>query len=79
LEAESAENDQLRAACAKVAAEAGLQQDPGFILKNEQMYDILNVRHSIFLIGASGLGKSAVWKNLSRALCTPELDWPTIW
>jgi shikimate kinase len=48
-------------------------------LKNEQLYDILNVRHSVFIIGASGSGKSAVWKNLAKALAQPEMDWSTIW
>jgi dynein heavy chain len=59
--------------------EAGLQTDPGFILKNEQLYDILNVRHSCFIIGAPGSGKSAVWKNLAKALSQPEMDHSTIW
>jgi dynein heavy chain len=31
------------------------------------------------LIGASGLGKSAVWKNLAEALSTPIMDTLTIW
>jgi shikimate kinase len=43
------------------------------------MFDILNVRHSIFLIGGAGLGKSAVWKNLAKALSTPEMGISTIW
>jgi dynein heavy chain len=79
LVSEAAVNHSLRASCAKVAIESGLQTDPGFILKNEQMADILTVRHSIFLIGGSGLGKSAVWKNLAKALSTPEQDHLTIW
>jgi len=65
MEAESVQNHKLREACCEVAIKANLQTDAGFILKCEQMYDILIVRHSIFLIGASGLGKSATWKNLS--------------
>ena len=65
MEADAVQNVKLREACCEVAIKANLQTDPGFILKCEQMFDILQVRHSIFLIGASGLGKSATWKNLA--------------
>jgi dynein heavy chain len=74
MEAEAVQNTQLREACCEVAVKANLQTDPGFILKCEQMFDILQVRHSIFLIGASGLGKSATWKNLAEALSNPIMN-----
>jgi len=79
MKAESATRDELRAACAETAIKANLQTDPGYILKCEQMADILDVRWSIFLIGLSGNGKSAVWKNLAEAFSTPAIDYFTIW
>jgi dynein heavy chain len=74
MEADAVQNLQLREACCEVAVKANLQTDAGFILKCEQMFDILQVRHSIFLIGASGLGKSATWKNLAQALSHPIMN-----
>jgi dynein heavy chain len=41
MEAEAVQNTQLREACCEVAVKANLQTDPGFILKCEQMFDIL--------------------------------------
>lgn len=41
------------------------------------MSEILEVRHSMFLIGSPGTAKSSIWKNLCRALTS--MDWLTVW
>jgi len=79
MEVDQAVKAELREACAETAIKANLQTDTGYILKCEQLSDILEVRHSVFLIGASGLGKSAVWKNLAEAQSLDAMDLRTIW
>jgi len=79
MEADVILKHDLRAACCETAIKAGLQTDTGYIDKCQQLFEILEVRHSVFLIGASGLGKSAVWKNLAEALSTPAMDTLTMW
>ena len=39
-----------------------------FILKVVQLKELLDVRHSVFVLGPSGSGKSETWKTLARAL-----------
>ena len=56
---------QFEAAIEEVLVEAGLQPEPVFILKVVQLAEILDVRHSVFIIGPSGSGKSEVWKTLA--------------
>ncbi|KAK9886617.1 hypothetical protein WA026_017539 [Henosepilachna vigintioctopunctata] len=43
-----------------------LQPEEGFILKIVQLEELLAVRHSVFIIGSTGTGKSMVWKTLFR-------------
>lgn len=47
------------------------------MLKCIQLADILEVRHSCFLIGVPGTAKSAVWKNLCDSLT--QRHWYTVW
>ena len=60
----------LRADLAKLAivaakeAKPPLQTDMGFISKVVQMQDLLDVRHSVMLVGPAGCGKTTVWKTL---------------
>jgi dynein heavy chain len=56
----------------RIRAEAkhrGLQAEDGseFTLKAVQLSEILEVRHSCFIIGNPGSGKTAVWKTLAGA------------
>lgn len=51
---------------AKSAVELGLQQEKGFILKVVQLQELFEVRHSVFIIGNAGTGKSAVWQTLHK-------------
>lgn len=51
---------------AKSAAELKLQQDKGFILKVVQLEELFAVRHSVFILGNAGTGKTQVWKTLFK-------------
>ncbi|XP_041969099.1 dynein beta chain, ciliary-like [Aricia agestis] len=43
-----------------------LQPEPGFILKMVQLVELFEVRHSVFINGFAGTGKSMVWQCLHR-------------
>ncbi|XP_028032579.1 dynein beta chain, ciliary-like isoform X2 [Bombyx mandarina] len=43
-----------------------LQPEPGFILKMVQLVELFAVRHSVFIIGFAGTGKSMVWQCLYK-------------
>ncbi|XP_013396327.1 dynein beta chain, ciliary isoform X2 [Lingula anatina] len=43
-----------------------LQPEDGFILKVVQLQELFDVRHSVFIVGNAGTGKSQVWKTLNR-------------
>ncbi|KAK0087408.1 hypothetical protein PV325_001063 [Microctonus aethiopoides] len=48
------------------ALDLKMQPEDGFILKIVQLEELLNVRHSVFIVGMAGTGKSQVWKTLFR-------------
>ncbi|XP_055849033.1 dynein beta chain, ciliary [Episyrphus balteatus] len=50
----------------KSAVDLSLQPEAGFILKIVQLEELFAVRHSVFIIGYAGTGKSAVWKTLFK-------------
>ncbi|XP_028130568.2 dynein beta chain, ciliary-like [Diabrotica virgifera virgifera] len=50
----------------KSALDLKLQPEEGFILKIVQLEELFAVRHSVFIIGFAGTGKSMVWKTLNR-------------
>ncbi|KAI8438867.1 hypothetical protein MSG28_011209 [Choristoneura fumiferana] len=43
-----------------------LQPEDNFILKVVQLEELLEVRHSVFIIGNAGTGKTQVWKTLFK-------------
>ncbi|GFN78401.1 dynein heavy chain 9, axonemal, partial [Plakobranchus ocellatus] len=43
-----------------------LQPEENFILKIVQLEELFEVRHSVFLLGNAGTGKSKVWNTLQR-------------
>ncbi|XP_072155544.1 dynein beta chain, ciliary isoform X1 [Bemisia tabaci] len=43
-----------------------LQPEDNFILKVVQLEELLEVRHSVFLVGNAGTGKTQVWKTLFK-------------
>ncbi|KAG5679915.1 hypothetical protein PVAND_009451 [Polypedilum vanderplanki] len=44
----------------------------GFILKVVQLDELFAVRHSVFIVGNSGTGKSMVWKTLFKTYATQK-------
>jgi len=39
----------------------------GFVLEVTQLQELLDVRHSVFVLGPGGSGKSTVWRMLAKA------------
>lgn len=50
----------------KSALDLKLQPEDGFVLKVVQLEELFAVRHSVFVIGNAGTGKSMVWKTLNN-------------
>ncbi|XP_067212065.1 dynein beta chain, ciliary [Linepithema humile] len=50
----------------QAAADLSLQPEDGFILKVVQLEELLEVRHSVFIVGIAGSGKTQVWKSLFK-------------
>ncbi|XP_059473724.1 dynein beta chain, ciliary isoform X2 [Neocloeon triangulifer] len=50
----------------QAAADLHLQPEDNFILKVVQLEELLEVRHSVFVVGNAGTGKTQVWKTLFR-------------
>lgn len=59
---------QLESCFIEAAKAVGLQPDDMFVLKGMQLQELLQVRHSVFILGPAGSGKSCVWKTLAAAL-----------
>lgn len=52
----------------KAAQELRTQSDKEVVLKVMQLMELLEVRHSVFLVGAAGTGKTTIWRTLLRTL-----------
>ncbi|KAG5897820.1 hypothetical protein JTB14_011820 [Gonioctena quinquepunctata] len=50
----------------QAAIDLTLQPEDNFILKVVQLEELLEVRHSVFIVGNAGTGKTEVWKTLFR-------------
>lgn len=50
----------------QAASDQSLQPEDNFILKVVQLEELLEVRHSVFIVGNAGTGKTQVWKTLFR-------------
>ncbi|RZC39341.1 MT, DHC N2, AAA 7, DHC N1 and/or AAA 9 domain containing protein [Asbolus verrucosus] len=50
----------------KSAVDLKLQPEDGFVLKVVQLEELFAVRHSVFVIGNAGTGKTMVWKTLNK-------------
>ncbi|XP_073817376.1 dynein beta chain, ciliary-like [Musca autumnalis] len=59
-------NLQFEAVIKQSAIDLKLQPDDGFVLKIVQLEELFAVRHSVFVIGFAGTGKSEVWKTLNK-------------
>ncbi|CAF1257617.1 unnamed protein product, partial [Didymodactylos carnosus] len=50
----------------KAALDLKLQPEDSFVLKVVQLKELFEVRHSVFIVGNAGTGKSQIWKTLNR-------------
>lgn len=51
----------------QAALDLKLQPEDVFVTRVLQLHDLLQVRHSVFLLGKAGTGKTMVWRTLLRA------------
>ena len=68
IEVESKTNPTLKEAVGIITAREKKQPEEAFVLKCVQFYEILQVRHCMFIIGNSGSAKTTIWKILAEAL-----------
>jgi dynein heavy chain len=64
LEAGLQVNEALKAIVSTVTREEKYICDDAFVLKVLQFQELLDVRHSVMLLGPTGCGKSSIWKML---------------
>ena len=64
LDAQLQVNNELKVIVEKVTREENLQVDETFVLKVLQFQELLDVRHSVMLLGPAGCAKSEIWKTL---------------
>mmetsp|Transcript_166710 Transcript_166710/g.405134 ORF Transcript_166710/g.405134 Transcript_166710/m.405134 type:complete len:2545 (+) Transcript_166710:2-7636(+) len=58
-------DDKIRDQTIEACKGLGLQPDTGFVAKVVQFQELLDVRHSVMILGPGGSGKTSIW----RALC----------
>jgi dynein heavy chain len=58
-------NDSLYKVCVDVCKAQGLMPEEMFVSKVLQYQELLDVRHSVMLLGPAGCGKTTVWKTLA--------------
>ena len=51
----------------QAALDLKLQPEDVFVTRVLQLHELLQVRHSVFLLGKAGTGKTVVWRTLLRA------------
>ena len=66
-------DQRLAAQCKEACKETGLIPEDAFIKKVLEFQELLDVRHSVMLLGPAGCGKTAVWKTLA---CSKNLNQP---
>jgi len=60
-------NENLKEIVKIVAKEEKYQDTDPFVLKVLQFQELLDVRHSVMLLGPTGCGKTSIWKTLVNA------------
>ena len=59
-------DQELEKAVKHATCDLKLQPEENFVLKVTQLHELLDVRHSVFIIGDAGTGKTQTWKTLFR-------------
>ncbi|XP_076032504.1 dynein heavy chain at 93AB [Oratosquilla oratoria] len=59
-------NTDFEKAVKQAACDLTLQPEDSFVLKVIQLQELLEVRHSVFIIGGAGTGKTQVWRTLFK-------------
>ena len=67
LTVESKVDDDLKKKIITVAKASGLQYDESFVNKTCNFQELLDVRHSVMLLGCTGCAKTTIWKALQAA------------
>lgn len=67
LAVETKVDEGLKAKIVRVAKERGLQYDEMFVNKTCNFQELLDVRHSVMLLGPTGCAKTTIWKTLQGA------------
>ena len=49
-----------------VCSESKIYPDPDFVLKVVQLFELLEIRHCVFLLGPPGAGKTKTWQTLAK-------------
>jgi dynein heavy chain len=57
-------NETLKQTAAKVCIKKGLQPNEELLIKVVQFQELLDVRHSVMLLGPAGCGKTTIWETL---------------
>lgn len=57
----------LKDSISRMTVKRGLQAEDMFIMKTVELGELLAIRHSVFIIGHAGTGKSECWKTLVEA------------
>ena len=68
IEVKSKTNPTLKEAVEIITVREKKQPEEALVLKCVQFYEILQVRHRMFIIGNSGSAKTTIWKILAEAL-----------
>ncbi|CAI5743819.1 unnamed protein product [Peronospora destructor] len=62
------EDDNLRAKIVELATKANYVANEQWVEKALQLYQVMQLRHGVMLVGASGTGKSSTWHVLMDAM-----------
>jgi len=60
-------NEALKEKIVRAAKGKALQTDDIFVLKTAQFQELLDVRHSVMLLGPTGCAKTTIWRTLAAA------------
>lgn len=60
-------NPELEKAIKKVSVDDGFTPNETFLLKIVQLAELLEIRHSVFLLGNAAVGRTTTWRMLAKA------------